>query len=164
MENELTVEDESLKARFLALGLDFSKSAHSLTSIRDRLNDDSSGVVSNRAVKQLIIKLYGDTVCFTYPSNKRVSQMVLSANSSPEALVESLRVSAVQQVATELGQELKDYRFGLHNSYCEPQDLQLSYDVFIQNRPPKWVEFCSHMFTGKTTSQLKVDSRFCTTS
>ena len=55
---------------------------------------------------------------------KRISQMVLSTKSSPEALVESLRVSPVQQVATELAHEIKEYSFGLQKSFCEPQDLQ----------------------------------------
>ena len=96
MEDSVTASDDSLKTRFLALGLDFSKSAHSLTSIRERLNEGSTVIVSNRAVKQLIIELYGDTVCFTYPSNKRISQMVLCTNSSPGVLVESLRVSPIQ--------------------------------------------------------------------
>ena len=70
MEDSVTAADDSFKARFLALGLNFSRSAHSFTSIRDRLNEGSAGMVSNRAVKQLIIELYGDIVCFTYPNNK----------------------------------------------------------------------------------------------
>ena len=69
LEDSVTIGDDSLKARFLALGLDFRSSAYSLTSIRDMLNEGSPETVSNRAVKQLIIKLYGDTVCFTYPCN-----------------------------------------------------------------------------------------------
>jgi len=79
--------------------------------------------------------------------------MVLCTNSSP---VESLRVSPVQQVATELAQELKEYYFGL----CEPQDLQLSMDKFQHNPPPKWTEFCLYMFKGKTSTQLKIDVVF----
>ena len=160
MEYSVASRDDSFKARFLALHLDFSKSAHSLTSIRDRLNEGSADIVSNRSVKQLIIELYGDAVCFTYPSNKRKSQMVLGTNSSPEALVESLRVSPVQQVATELAQELKEYSFGLKTSLCEPQDLKLSMDTFQRNPPPRWAEFCSYMFKGKTTTQLKIDKVF----
>ena len=37
MEDLVTAGDNSFKARFLALGLYFSRSAHSLTSIRDKL-------------------------------------------------------------------------------------------------------------------------------
>ena len=159
-EDSITAEENSLKARFLALGLDLSKTSYSLTSIRDRLNEGSTQVVSNRAAKQLIIELYGDNVCFTYPGNKRASQMVLSTNSSPEVLVESLRVSPVRQVATELAQELKEYSFGLQKSFCEPQDLQLSNDIFIKNRPQRWQEFFSYMFKGKTTYHLKTDVVF----
>ena len=58
MEDLVTAPDGSLKERFLALNLDFSISAHSLTSIRDKLNEDSSEIVSNRVVKKLIIELY----------------------------------------------------------------------------------------------------------
>ena len=76
MEDSVAAKDDTFKARFLALNLDFSKSAHSLTSIRDSLNEGSADIVSNRSVKQLIIELYGDAVCFTYPSSKRKSQMV----------------------------------------------------------------------------------------
>lgn len=159
-EDLVTAEDDSLKARFRALELDFAKSAHSLTSIRDRLNEGSVTPVSNRVVKQLIIELYGGAVCFTYPSNKRISQMVLATNSSPGALVESLRVSPLQQVATELEHELKQYSFGLKKSLCEPRDLQLSMDAFTMNQPPKWAEFCSYVFKGKKTSQLKKDVVF----
>ena len=56
--------------------------------------------------------------------------MVLSTKSSPEALVESLRMSPVQQAANELAQELKEYNFGLQKSLCEPQDLELSMESF----------------------------------
>ncbi|CAB3989606.1 Hypothetical predicted protein [Paramuricea clavata] len=120
-EDSITAGDESFKEQFLALGLDFTTTACSLTSIRERLNEHLSVPVSNRAVKHLIIELYGDAVCFTYPSNKRISQMGFSVKSNPESLLESMRqVSPVQQVATELAQELKDYKFGLERSFCEP--------------------------------------------
>ena len=74
MEDSVAAADDSFRARFLALQLDFSTSAYSLSSIRDRLNEGLADVVSNRSVNQLIIELYGDTVCFTYPCNKRKSQ------------------------------------------------------------------------------------------
>ena len=46
MEDSVTAGDYSFKARFLALGLDFNMSAHSLTSITDRLSKDSAENVS----------------------------------------------------------------------------------------------------------------------
>ena len=102
-EDSITAGDASFKEQFLALGLDFATTAYSLTSIRDRVNEHLSVPVSNRAAKHLIIELYGDTVCFTYPCNKRISQMVFSVKSNPASLLESMRrVSPIQQVATEL--------------------------------------------------------------
>ena len=37
MDDSVAAKDDTFKDRFLALNLDFSKSAYSLTSIRDRL-------------------------------------------------------------------------------------------------------------------------------
>jgi hypothetical protein len=48
---------------------------------------------------------------------------MFSTGSDPQSLVEAMRVSSVQQVAIKLAQELKDYRFGLEESFCEPRDL-----------------------------------------
>ena len=39
IKDTVVAKDDTFKARYLALNLDFSKSAHSLTSIRDRLNE-----------------------------------------------------------------------------------------------------------------------------
>ena len=113
-EESIAAGNEHLKERFLALGLDFQNTAYSLSFIRDKLNEHSTftSAVTNRTVKQLIIELYGGDVCFTYLSNKRISQIVFSTGRNPQILVEAMRVSSVQQVATTLAQELKNYKFG----------------------------------------------------
>lgn len=155
-EHCVSAGDESLKTQFLSLGLDFNSKAYSLSSIRDKLNDIVTVPVSNRTVKHLIITLYGDTVCFTYPHNKRLSQMVFATqNASPQCLVESLRVSPVKQVARKLGQELKSYNFGLQQSFCDPKDLQLSSNILLKNQPVLWKEFCLFLFEEKDISQAK---------
>ena len=160
-EDSVTAGDELFKEQFLALGLDFTTTAHSLTSIRDQMNENLPVPVSNRAVKHLIIELYGDSVCFTYPTNKRISQMVYSVKSNPASLLESLRqVSPTQQVASQLAHELKDYKFGLEQSFCEPRDLQISTDVLLKNPPAKWEEFCSFLFKDKQIPQVKRDVVF----
>ena len=71
------------KGKILALNLDL---ALSLMSIRDKLDKGLAEIHTNRVVKKLIIEIYDETVCFTYPSNKQMSQMILSNKSSPEAL------------------------------------------------------------------------------
>lgn len=154
--------NEHLKERFLALGLDFQNTTYSLSFIRDKLNENSplSYTVTNRTVKQLIIQLYGGDVCFTSPSNKRISQMVFSTGRDPQSLVEAMRVSSVQQVAATLAQELKDYRFGLEESFCEPRDLQLSASILLKNPPPTWQKFCSHLFHCRQVSRVKTDVVF----
>ena len=163
MEQEhcVSASDESLKVHFLSLGLDFNAKAYSLSSIRDKLNEIVTVPVANRTVKHLIIKLYGDTVCFMYSQIKRLSQMVFSTrNASPQCLVESLRVSPVKQVARELAQELKSYHFGLLESFCEPQDLKLSSNILLENQPPIWKEFYSCLFKENDISQARTDVVF----
>ena len=161
-EESVAAGNERLKERFLALGLDFQNTAYSLSFIREKLHEDStlSSTVTNRTVKQLIIELYGGDVCLTYPSNKRISQMVFSTGRDPQSLVEAMRVSSVQQVATTLAQELKDYRFGLEESFCEPRDLQLSWSMLLKNPPPTWEKFCSHLFHGRQIPRVKIDVVF----
>ena len=68
-------------------------------------------------------------VLLTQATSEYISQMVFSTGRDPQSLVEAMRVSSVQQVATTLAQELKDYRFGLEESFCEPRDLQLSLNM-----------------------------------
>ena len=71
-----------------------------------------------------------------------------------------MRISSVQQVATALAQELKNYKFGLEKSFCEPRDLQLFASMLSKNPPPTWGKFCSHLFHGKQVSQVKIDVVF----
>ncbi len=71
-----------------------------IIEIMKKLNSKvTASTVTNRAVKQLIIELYGEDVCFTYSSNK---WMVFSTGRDPQSLVVAMRVSSVQQVATTL--------------------------------------------------------------
>ena len=102
----------------------------------------------------MIIELYGDGVCFTYPTNKRISQMVFSTKSNPASFLESARVSPVQRVASSLEQELKAYKFGLDKSFCAPKDLQLSLTALHENPLAKWEEFLLQLFKGKKISNI----------
>ena len=104
-----------------------------------------------QSCKQLIIELYGDTICFTYPSNKYKSQMAFCTNSSSKTLVESLRVSPVQQVATNLAQEFKEYSFQQQESFCKPHDLKLSVDMFIKKPTSKMDRVLLLYFQGEST-------------
>ena len=86
--------------------------------------------------------------------------MVFSTGCDPQSLAEAMRVLSVQQVATTLAQELKDYTFGLQESFCEPRDLQLSASMLLKNPPPTWETFCSHLFHGRQVSRVKMDVVF----
>ena len=96
----LAVGNEYLKERFLGLGLYFPKTVYSLSFIRDKLiaNSTLSCTVTDRTVKQLIINQYGGDVCLTYPSNKRIFQMVFSTGLDRQSLVEVMRASSVHRL------------------------------------------------------------------
>ena len=161
-EESVAAENKHLKERFLALELDFHNTAYSLSFIRDKLNENFtlSCTVTDRTVKQMIIELYGGDACFTYPSNKQISQMLFLTGRDPQGLVEAMHVSSVQQVATTLAQELKDYRFGLEESFGKPRDLQLPANMLLKNPPATWEKFCSHLFRGRQVSRVKTNIVF----
>ena len=106
-EESVAVGNEFLKERFLALGLDFQSTAYSLSFIREKLNKIQLLALQlpTELSSKLIIELCGGDVCFTYPRNQRISQMVFSTGRDPQSLVEAMRVSSVQQVATTLARQ-----------------------------------------------------------
>ena len=76
-------------------------------------------------------------------------------------MLESIRqASPVQQVVTQLAQELNDYKFDLERSFCEPRNIQLSTDVLLKNSSAEWEEFCSFLFKDKLIPQIKRDVVF----
>ena len=67
--------------------LDFKTTGYSVSYIRDQINealkDDASSSRSNfkyenKRVKVLLLKHFGSEICFTYPSDRKLSQMVYS--------------------------------------------------------------------------------------
>ena len=75
--------NEHLKERYLALGLDFHNTAYSLSFIRDKLNENStlSCTVTNRTYKE---QTEQTAVCFTYPSNKCIYEMMFLKGHDPQ--------------------------------------------------------------------------------
>ena len=136
-------------------GITFDKTGCSLSYLRDEMNRSlpSHDPVSNYIVKELIIDKFGDKVCFSYPSNNRISQMAYLSNISCRSLINTLRHSCDKQCADDLRKEMKEFSFGLKDSYCKADDLDKAKLFFEEKRPPKWILFMKHFFQGREVSE-----------
>ena len=124
--------------------------------------------MDNRRTKVLLIKHFGGTVSFTYPENRRTSQMVYSSSLNSNRIIESAphRIrNSFKMIANDLLNECKEYNFQLDYTYCTSDDLAISMSNYTRNRPKKWLEFMKLMFpnTSNTNTNewlLKFDTLF----
>ena len=149
--------------------LDLTTCGYPISSIRDLINESHDEAnMDNRKVKILLVKHFGDKICFTYPHDRKLSQMVFSNMFSCSTVVETLRshaINKVKSVADELRSEVKAFDFGLDDSICNGDDVNLSMDKYKSNRPKKWLEFVRYLFPGRSTTEsecwlLKFDTVF----
>ena len=90
-------------------------------------------------MKELLVKEFGEEICFSYRRDKRKSQMFFSSRIQPSEIIETLQSSNL--LCRKLQQECKAFEFNLENSYCDGMDLRLSYDAYKENRPETWELF-----------------------
>ena len=112
----------------------------------------------------MLIDHYGDTICFTYPKDRRKSQMFYSVDIKCADVAESIRSTDVIKVCAEqLQEECKKYDFQLDETYNLAEDCDISYDTFTRNRPQGWVKFFDALFPYRIHSypiQRKCDTIF----
>ena len=82
----LTIEELNLK-----------NEGYSVTHVRELLNNKLTEFqVTNRKVKQTLLDHFGENICFTYPRDKRKSQMFFLAELRSTDIVESLPSSEMK--------------------------------------------------------------------
>lgn len=103
-----------------------------MSHIRNHINVNlgTDQHIDNRRTKVLLIKYFSDTICFTYPVDRRKSQMVYSL--LQYNMVETLRSvkSGPQHCVHELLQECKKYDFGRDAMCCTSEDVRLSMEHY----------------------------------
>ena len=161
---------EDVKKAFeeVVSGLDLKCNGYSVTYVREKMSEKlgSNDLMTNRYVKKLVIDYFGGQICFTYPTNQRISQMFFSYNADQCTLVETLRTTKHSQYLLELKSEFMKYDFALSNSYCHPQHVKISMENFKSSRPPSWMEFLKYLFNGRNifdsnpTLMLKLDTLY----
>ena len=150
--------------------LDFKTTSYSVTHICDLVNAnlETDQHIDNRRTKVLVMKYFRDTVCFTYPDDRRTSQMVYSSSLLKGKIIETLRSSeksGPQKCAMELLNECKNYEFGLDATYCTNEDVKISMDRYKSHRPQQWMQFMKYMFPNTINTNtdewlLKFDTLF----
>ena len=110
--------------------------------------------LSNRTLKRKLIEKFGEDIGFSYPKDKRMSQVVFSRNIPAEDLVEAIRSKdAVKACAEILKEECVEYEFLLDNSYKSASDLLASYNNYKIKRPPSWETFFDTIFPFRKNSE-----------
>ena len=74
--------------------------------------------VTNRTMKTLLINHFGDALAFTYPQDKRKSQMFYLSTVQTKDVIETLRLNdPIEVCVKKLRSECKSYDFGLNQSF-----------------------------------------------
>ena len=119
---------------------DMKKQALALSSFRvlDNKKLDEAGLdceLSNRSVKRRQMNHYGKHLYFTYPKDKRKSQMFFSSDVSTTDVVETLKSrDSVRNCVEILQKECDEFDFKLDDSYASSHDFYLSFQFYDQDR------------------------------
>ena len=95
----------------------------------------------------MLINRLGEEICFSYPKDSSKSQMFFSTKIRAPDIAETLRAAdPIQQCATELRNECENFDFLLQGSFHAPDDLEISFKHYIQQRPETWEKFFNALF------------------
>ena len=126
--------------------LELSSTGYTVSFCRDELNKIIADInFDNRQNKNLLINYFGEGICFTYPNNRKKSQMFFSTNVRAGEITESLRSETDDGViiacAKILREECSSYNFDVDNSYCDANDVNISFNIYKDEEPKSWETF-----------------------
>ena len=88
--------------------------------------------------------------------------MFFSSKVKSTDITEQVRsIDVIIECAKPIRNQMKNYNFDLDESYCDVDDISLSYDVLVKNRPLEWNTFCSALFDHEVISIAR--QRICDT-
>ena len=101
-----------------------------------------------------LIDKFGDNICFTYPKDRKKSQMFFSANIRSTDIAETLRhTNPLKACAEDLRSECHSYDLGLKGSFHSAENLSISYSNYRKHRPTAWSYFFDSLFPNRTKSE-----------
>ncbi|XP_057301781.1 uncharacterized protein LOC130636171 isoform X1 [Hydractinia symbiolongicarpus] len=142
--------------------LDLKKHAYSMSFCRDQLNEilekehNSEAYVTNRTLKTLLIDNFGEELSFTYPKDRKKSQMFyLSDTHTTATVIETMRSNnPIEVCANKLRSECENFDFNLDNSFRYASDLELSLQYYHSSSAlPYWEKFFKILFSNRSYSE-----------
>ena len=121
---ETLIQDSNVTTGFQKLldKLDLSENGYELSDLTSFMNSECEleSLLSNRQMKNLLIKHFGEEIAFTYPKERSKSQIVHFANISVSKTIQRIcSTNSLKDITDELARELKQYDFQLDDKFCE---------------------------------------------
>ena len=138
--------------------LELSSTGYTVSFCRDELNKIIADInFDNRQNKNLLINYFGEGICFTYPNDRKKSQMFFSTNVRAGEIAESLRSKTDEDIiiacAKTLREECNSYNFDIDYSYCDANDVTISFNIYKDDRPKRWETFFKNLVKVRSTSE-----------
>ena len=110
--------------------------------------------LSNKRLKEMIINEFGDSVCFSYPRDRKKSQIFFSSSIHSEDLAETIcNTDAIKQCASKLLDDCTAFNFELEGSFHSGEDVALSFEGYCKSRPPSWDTFFNVLLPQRSKSE-----------
>ena len=127
--------------------LDLDNNAYTVSYCCNFLNEKLKQNINNRQVKSLLINHYGENICFTYPIDRKKSQMFFSTALRQVDVVESLRnktsTSDIISCTKTLESDIKLFKFQFDDVATCQSDMKV---------PDIWHIFMKHLCGQRSIS------------
>ena len=126
----------------LLVSLELSSTGYTESFCREELKKVITDInFDNHQIKILIINYFGEGICFTYPNNRKKSQMFFSTNVHAGEIVESSHSKTDDDVVIActkiLREKCNSYKFDIDNSYCDANDVNISFNIHKERKLEK---------------------------
>ena len=145
--------------------IDFQTIGFALNDLRDTfMEQNPTMVTTNKEIKSVITEVYGESVCFAYPKEKSVSQLVYASNIDPGMIVDKVRsCDIIKKCAAILREEALNFDFNLSEKFGDASDLAKTEIEYEHSRPKQWEKFLQALapsFMKSDTSRRRCDALF----
>lgn len=157
---ELTMKDSKVILAFQKLiqQLDFNLKGYELSELCLFMNSECQPdiTITNKQVKTLLIKHYGEEIMFTYPKERCKSQLVFSSSTNVTNTVDKIWTTDVmKECAEEIQKEIENYDFKLDNVICDTEEIEKSCKHFQENRPQLFDSFFRSIVGSELTEDMQ---------
>ena len=106
----------------------------------------------------------GESICFAYPKEKSLSQLVYASNIDYGRIVDKVRsCDIIKKCAAILREEAQTFDFNLGEKFGDASDLAKTENEYEQSRPKQWEKFLqalSPSFMKSDATRRRCDTLF----